>query len=225
MSAIRQLAAILFADIQGYTALMQADEAKAMIIRYKFQKTLTNEIKAHTGHIIQLNGDGAFCIFKSAIEAIHAAIEIQKQMLQEPNVPLRIGIHSGDVITEEKNVYGDGVNVASRIESFAVAGSVFISGKVYDEIKNQKDIEAVSLGKFELKNVSVPMEIFAISNSGLVVPKKEMLEGKGKPLLVSTSGQKKILRIVLPSLLVIIASVFLLTKYFFIGNANAEINS
>jgi class 3 adenylate cyclase len=108
LSKSRQLAAILFADIQGYTAIMEDDEAKAIIIRDKFQKVLANEIKPHNGRIIQLNGDGAFCIFKSAIEAVRAAIEIQVQVREEPYVPLRIGIHSGDIITEVKNVYGDG---------------------------------------------------------------------------------------------------------------------
>jgi len=214
MPATRQLAAILFADIQGYTALMQDDEVKAMIIREKFQKTLTNEIKSHNGRIIQFSGDGALCIFQSAIEAIHAAIEIQKQMLAEPKVPLRIGIHSGDVITEGKNVYGDGVNVASRIESFAVAGSVFISGRVYDDIKNQKDIEAVSLGKFELKNVTAPMEIFAISNSGLIVPSKQKLEGKGRGVSKRKISSRKNLVTLGAIVLIFIAAIFFYNKFF-----------
>lgn len=210
MPATRQLAAILFADIQGYTALMQDDEEKAIIIRDKFQKVLTHEIRLHNGRIIQLSGDGALCIFKSAIEAIRAAIGIQKQMREEPNVPLRIGIHSGDVVTEGKNVYGDGVNVASRIESFAVSGSVFISGKVYDEIRNHKDIEAVSLGKFELKNVSAPVEIFAVSNEGLILPKKEKLEGKGKGKKASNTR-----RWLLPAgFLIILLSVASYLKFF-----------
>lgn len=179
MSKSRQLAAILFADIQGYTALMEEDEAKAIIVRDKFQKVLTYEIKPHNGRIIQLNGDGGFCIFRSAIEAVRAAIEIQMHMREEPYIPLRIGIHTGDVITDLKNVYGDGVNIASRIESFAVPGSIFISGRVQEDIFDQRDIQSVSLGKFKLKNVFVPVEIFAVSNAGLVVPQGKKLEGKG----------------------------------------------
>lgn len=182
MSSTRQLAAILFADIQGFTAMMEDDEAKAIIIRDKFQQAITNEIKSHGGQVIQLNGDGAFCIFNSAREAIHAAIEIQMQMREEPKIPLRIGIHSGDIITDGKNVYGDGVNIASRIESFAVAGSVFISGRVHDDIRDQRDIQAVSLGTFELKNVNTPLEILAISTPGLIVPERKKLEGKGSRL-------------------------------------------
>jgi adenylate cyclase len=186
MPLMHQLTAILFADIVGYTALMQEDEENAIKVREKFERTLKTEIGAHAGRIIQRSGDGALCIFNSAIEAVAAAISIQKLMQAEPTVPLRIGIHSGDIIIEEENVYGDGVNIASRIESFAVAGSVFVSEKIYDEIKNQKKINTASLGKYQLKNVKAPIEIYAISNAGLNVPEKAELEGKGK----TVSGNK-----------------------------------
>jgi adenylate cyclase len=186
MPLMHQLTAILFADIVGYTALMQEDEENAIKVREKFERTLKTEIGAHAGKIIQRSGDGALCIFNSAIEAVAAAISIQKLMQAEPTVPLRIGIHSGDIIIEEENVYGDGVNIASRIESFAVAGSVFVSEKIYDEIKNQKKINTASLGKYQLKNVKAPIEIYAISNAGLNVPEKAELEGKGK----TVSGNK-----------------------------------
>ncbi|MEO5571183.1 MAG: SUMF1/EgtB/PvdO family nonheme iron enzyme [Bacteroidia bacterium] len=179
MSTSRQLAAILFADIQGYTALMQDDEAKANSFREKLKRNLDEETLLHNGRILKLSGDGALCSFNSAIEAVRAAIGIQEAMFMEPKVPLRIGIHLGDVMFEDGDVYGDGVNVASRIESFAVPEAVFISGKVFDEIKNQKDIEAVSLGRYLLKNVKEPVEIYAISNSGLQVPDKIKLAGKG----------------------------------------------
>ncbi|MBK6484606.1 MAG: tetratricopeptide repeat protein [Chitinophagaceae bacterium] len=182
MPLTHQLTAILFADIVGYTSLMQEDEEYAIKVREKFERTLKTEIGAHAGRIVQHSGDGALCIFNSAIEAVAAAISIQKLMQAEPTVPLRIGIHSGDIIIEEENVYGDGVNIASRIESFAVAGSVFVSEKIYDEIKNQKNISTVSLGKYQLKHVKTPVEIYAISNHGLIVPEKAVLEGKGKPV-------------------------------------------
>jgi class 3 adenylate cyclase len=118
----------MFADIQGYTALMQENESYAMIIRNKFQEVLENACKTHNGRIAEWSGDGALCVFFSDIEAVHAAISIQKEMIAEPKVPLRIGIHSGDILFNGDKIYGNGVNVASRIESFAVAGSVFISG-------------------------------------------------------------------------------------------------
>ncbi len=179
---MRQLTAIMFADIMGYTAMMQENEVQANVTREKFRKVLDREIISHNGRIIQYAGDGALCTFNSAVDAVRSAMEIQKQMRENPQVPLRIGIHLGDVTLDEKNIYGDGVNIASRIESFAVPGGVFISAKVYDEIKNQNDIEAISLGTYELKNVKQPMEIYAISNSGLNVPSKEPLKGKGKKI-------------------------------------------
>jgi len=221
MSTSRQLAAFLFADIEGYTALMQRDETRAILLRDKFQRTLEKEIKMRGGRIATFSGDGALCVFKSAIEAVRAAIAVQVGMRDEPVVPLRIGIHTGDVITEGKNVYGDGVNVASRIESFAVAGSVFISGKVADEIKNQQGIEVVTLGKFELKNVHAPVEIFAIRNESLVVPKKETLEGKGIPARKHSS--KKLLIGLLAAVALATITLFVYKKYNFVTAAASSI--
>ncbi len=186
MSQTRQLAVILFADIEGYTQMMQEDEVFAIAVGEKFRKTLTEKISSHEGRVYKWSGDGALCLFSSAVEAVYAAIEIQKRMAEEPKVPLRIGIHTGDVLIKEDDVYGDGVNIASRIESFTVPGSVFISAKVYSDIKNHRDIETVSVGKYKLKNVSEAVEIFAIRNEGLVVPVRKKLQGKG-----SAVSQKK----------------------------------
>jgi TolB-like protein len=120
------------------------------------------------------------CSFTSTIEGVRAALALQLNMQTDPVVPLRIGMHTGDVIFDENNIYGDGVNIASRMESFALPGSIFISGKVYDDIKNQKDIQTVSLGKYALKNVKEQVEIFAISNPGIKIPGTDSLEGKGE---------------------------------------------
>jgi eukaryotic-like serine/threonine-protein kinase len=180
MSQTRQLAAILFADIAGYTALMETDEVHAFTLRNKFKKALESETALHGGRIIKFSGDGALCSFESAGESVRAAISIQSAMRDEPKIPLRIGIHQADVVFEAGDVHGDGVNIASRLESFALPGSVFISAKVQDDIKNQKDILTQTLGKYALKNVKEPVEIFAISNAGLTVPRKLKLEGKGK---------------------------------------------
>jgi eukaryotic-like serine/threonine-protein kinase len=194
MLQTRQLAAILFADITGYTALMEADEAHALTLRSKFKKTLEFETALHKGRLIKFSGDGALCSFESAGESVRAAMGIQSAMQEEPKIPLRIGIHQADVVFETGDVHGDGVNIASRLESFAVPGSIFISAKVQDDIKNQKDILTQTLGKYALKNVKEPVEIFAVSNTGLVVPRKLRLEGKGKKYNPSRSvaGLKKI---------------------------------
>lgn len=192
----RQLIAIMFADIAGYTALMQEDEALAMQLRHKLQNKLEEEVANYHGRILEFRGDGALCCFTSTIEAVRAALALQLDMQSNPIVPLRIGMHTGDVVVEENGIYGDGVNIASRMESFAIPGSIFISGKVYDDIKNQKDIQTVSLGKYALKNVKKPVEIFAISNPGIKIPDKKNLEGKGEKVAEIKSIERSI--IVLP---------------------------
>lgn len=176
----RQLVAIMFADITGFTAMMQKDEILALASRQKLQEVINKEVARHNGRIIEFKGDGVLCSFLSTIESVNAAISIQQQMQAPPVVPLRIGIHTGDVIFENNNIYGDGVNVASRLESFAVPGSIFISGKVYDDIKNQKEIQTFSLGFYHFKNVDDDVEIFCISNPGLVIPAGNYLMGKGE---------------------------------------------
>ncbi len=180
MPVLRQLAAIMFADIVGYTAMMQDDEKAALRARQKLQKKLKAEVALHNGRILELSGDGALCYFSSTIESVRAALDVQLDMQSSPSVPLRIGIHTGDVLVDGNNIYGDGVNIASRMESFAVPGSILISGKTYDDIKNQKDIQTVSLGKYVLKNVKEQVEIYAISNEGIKVPDVASLAGKGE---------------------------------------------
>lgn len=166
----RQLAAIMFADMTGYTRMMQEDEQKATIHREKQKKALDTIIPSYNGKILQYFGDGTLSLFDSAINAVKAAIDIQYELQREPKVALRIGIHSGDVIYDQEGVYGDCVNIASRIEALSAPGGVLVSEKVYDEIKNQPDIKTVSLGKFNLKNVLRPVEVYAIANETLVIP-------------------------------------------------------
>ncbi len=167
---IRQLAAIMFADMTGYTALMQEDEERAHILRNRQRQTLENFIPGHNGKIIQYFGDGTLSIFGSAIDAVKSAIDIQKELQKEPRVKLRIGLHSGDIVYDSEGVYGDCVNVASRIEALSVPGAVLISDKVFDEVKNQAGIKTKLLGKFSLKNVTRKIEVYAITNEGLVIP-------------------------------------------------------
>src|SRR6187399_2722343 len=177
---MRQLAAIMFVDMAGYTALMQENEQLAKAKQKHLKEVLDTTVKNYNGKILQFNGDGALSIFSSAIDAVNSAIKIQKQLQQEPKVDLRIGLHTGDISIEDETIYGDGVNLASRIESLAVPGSIFISEKVADEVKNQTDISLHEMGYFELKNVKLPVRIFAVSNVGLVVPSRDELKGKTK---------------------------------------------
>jgi TolB-like protein/Tfp pilus assembly protein PilF len=177
---MRQLAAILFADMTGYTALMQDNEHLARQKRKRFKDVLEAAIEKYDGKILQNYGDGSLSIFNSAINSVSCAISIQQQLQLEPKVDLRIGIHTGDVVIEEESIFGDGVNLASRIESMAVPGGIFISDKVYDEIKNHENIKTRDLGFFELKNVKLPVHLFAIANDGIIVPSRDELKGKTK---------------------------------------------
>jgi adenylate cyclase len=177
---MRQLAAILFADMTGYTALMQEDEHLARQKRKRLKEVLEPTIAFHNGKILQYYGDGSLSIFNSAIDSVTCAIAIQQLLKQEPVVDLRMGIHTGDITIEDEAIYGDGVNLASRIESLAVPGGIFVSEKVYDEIKNQSGISTREMGYFELKNVKQPIRVFAISNKGLTVPTREEVKGKTK---------------------------------------------
>jgi TolB-like protein/class 3 adenylate cyclase/Flp pilus assembly protein TadD len=167
---VRQLTAIMFTDMVGYTALMQQDERRAKASRDRQRSVLEDRIAGHSGRILQHYGDGTLSVFRSAIDAVRCAVEIQERLRMPPPVPLRIGIHTGDVVHDEEGVFGDGVNVASRIQGLAVAGGILITGKVFDEVKNHGDIRTRSLGAFNLKHVQHPMKVFAVVNDGLSVP-------------------------------------------------------
>ncbi|HCR52877.1 MAG TPA: guanylate cyclase, partial [Cytophagales bacterium] len=177
---MRQLAAIMFSDMSGYTALMQQNEQSATTKRKRLKEVLETSVPNYNGKILQYYGDGALSIFNSAVDGVTCAMYIQELLKEEPTVDLRIGIHTGDISIENEVVYGDGVNLASRIESLAVPGSIFISEKVFDEIKNQENLSAVEMGYFELKNVVQPVRVFALSGNGLTVPARNVLKGKTK---------------------------------------------
>jgi len=172
----RKLVAIMFTDMVGYTALMQKDEPKARELIERHRIFLKPLVEKHGGEVIQYVGDGTFCRFESAIEAVTAAQEIHKVLEVEPEINLRIGIHIGDVVVDGDEVYGDGVNVASRLEPLAEAGGICVSNQVYENIKNQPGINLRSLGKQELKNVDEPMEVFAIDSSSGVEAVKSTVE-------------------------------------------------
>ena len=176
----RILAAIMFTDMVGYTALTQEDEKKSKEFRDRHREVLQNTTNKHNGKTLQYWGDGTLTIFDSAVEAVNCAIEIQRELQSEQKISLRIGIHVGDIVYDEEGIYGDGVNLASRLETLSISGGVLISYKVNDEIKNQHGISTKSMGEFELKNVKKPIEVFAITNEGLVIPKLEELKKKAR---------------------------------------------
>jgi len=172
---VRQLTAIMFSDMVGYTALMQEDEVRAMADRDRQREVLDRLIVGHGGEVLQVYGDRTLSVFRSAIEAVRCAVLVQTELRVGQPVALRIGVHTGDIVHDDDGVFGDGVNVAARIQGLSVAGGVLISGKVFDEVKNQPDISAKTLGQFSLKNVKRPMAVFAVTNAGLAMPKEDEL--------------------------------------------------
>ena len=184
----RKLAAILFADIEGYTALMQTNEQLALASLQKFKQTLDTQVPTHHGEIIQYYGDGCLAIFNSSVDATACAKSLQEAFQRKPKVPVRIGLHAGDVVLRDGNVFGDAVNIASRIESMGVVGSVLLSSTVKNQIKNQSQFDVSPLGRFEFKNVEGTMTVYALTNNGLVVPEGEKLEGKFKATTTQKEG-------------------------------------
>jgi len=176
----RKLRAIFFADIVGYTSLMQKDEAQASAFLQKFRNTLDKKVIDYEGDIIQYYGDGCLCTFESSVNAMNCAREVQTIFKTKPSLPVRIGMDSGDVVFEAGNVYGDTVNLASRIESLGIAGSILFSSRINRQIANQKSFKVTSLGSFDFKNVNQPMEVFALANEGFVIPRPAEMKGKLK---------------------------------------------
>ncbi len=163
MKEQRTLTAIMFTDIVGYTALMSKDEQNALRILQKSRDLLKSFIKKFNGEWLQAIGDGTLSSFASVVDAVNCALEVQRSLRDDPNISLRIGIHIGDVVIGEDEIYGDGVNVASRLETLADPGGICISGKVYSDIRNKPGMEAVFLGEKTLKNVDLPLKIYALT--------------------------------------------------------------
>ena len=135
-----KLAAILLADIVGYTALMQADEKAALQSLDKFKSVLETLVPLHKGEIIQFYGDGCLAIFNSSVDAMACAKQLQENFQTVPKVPVRIGLHAGDVVLKDDNVFGDAVNIASRVESMGIPGAILLSSNVRNQIKKPNRI-------------------------------------------------------------------------------------
>lgn len=169
----------MFTDMVGYTALLQADERLALDKRERYWAELEHNHESFGGTIVQRLGDGSMSMFPSSLAAVRAAVGIQGALAPQ-DVQVRVGVHVGEVIVEPERLSGDAVNIAARIESFAVPGGVLLSDAAYDQIRNQTDIRVVGLGRFKLKNVGRPFELYAVSADGVVVPDAQALDGKGE---------------------------------------------
>ncbi len=173
--AERRLAAILFSDLEGYTAQMGADEGRAIAAVQRARAQQHELVTRHHGDWLQEIGDGALCTFPSAVDAITCALEIQSAFAGDPDVRLRIGIHVGDVVISGRDIFGDGVNIASRIQALAAPGGICVSEKVYDEMRNKPGFEARPLGAQKLKNVDHPVRVFALEPEAQARPARRRL--------------------------------------------------
>jgi TolB-like protein/class 3 adenylate cyclase/Flp pilus assembly protein TadD len=171
----RKLAAILAADIAGYSALMGADEDATVRDLKEHQAAILPMIGDHGGRVIDTAGDGILAEFASVLSAVKCALAIQNTMAERNagvapprRMQFRIGINQGDVVFDEARLYGDGVNIAARLESIADAGGICISGKVYDEVAGRIAVTWQDLGPQQLKNISAPVRAYRLSTAGVI---------------------------------------------------------
>jgi adenylate cyclase len=159
----RELAAIMFSDIVGYTAIMGRDEREGLRAVREHREHLRSVLPQFNGRLIGEIGDGTLSSFHSAVDAVNCARELQATLVENPELRLRIGIHVGDVVFTDKTVLGDGVNIASRIHELAPPGGCCISERVYEEIRNKPEFHVKDLGEKHLKNVVRPIRAYALT--------------------------------------------------------------
>src|SRR5678810_620392 len=150
--------------------MMQQNEEKAVAVIKHYNSTLEKFVSQFNVQVLNYYGDGSLCIFSSATDAVNCSLAVQKDLKSEPVVPLRIGLHIGEVFFEDAKALGDGVNVASRVQSLGQENTILVSEEIYDKIKNNASITAASLGHFDFKNVGKPMEVLALTNEELFIP-------------------------------------------------------
>src|SRR6516165_5218191 len=170
MTQTRRLAPILAADVAGYSRLMGADEEGTHErLKAHFRDLVDLKIAEHRGRIVKNTGDGLLAEFPSVVDAVRCAVEVQRGMIvREPDVPqerrikFRIGVNLGDVIVAEHDIFGDGVNVAARLEALAEPGGICISRMVRDQIRDKLPYTFDDLGEQQVKNITRPVRVYAL---------------------------------------------------------------
>jgi len=182
MTAIRRLAAILAADVSGYSRLMGADE-EGTLERLKALRCelIDPKIAEYKGRIVKTTGDGMLVEFASVVDAVRCAVEVQQSMAErdsgiaaDSRIELRIGINLGDVIVEGDDLFGDGVNIAARIESLADPGGVFVSNTVYDHVRDRLPFGFDDLGEQQVKNIARPVRVYRVRDTVAKTPSAQI---------------------------------------------------
>ena len=166
----RKLAAIMFTDIAGYTESMSKSESNTLNLLEKKRSILNPLLKEYKGTFVKEIGDGTLSYFESAVNAATCAVKLQETTYDDKEMNIRVGIHIGDIVFKDGDVFGGGVNVASRLESIAPAGGVCVSKSVYDELSNQDDFDGIELGLQSLKGVGRLVEVFGLKGEKLNEP-------------------------------------------------------
>ena len=185
----RRLAAILATDVVGYSRMMEQDEAGTLAsLKQRLTSIVEPSIAEHHGRIVKLMGDGVLVEFASAVNAVACAIEMQKGLAaanacntDDRDILFRIGINLGDVVVQGEDIYGDGVNVAARLEEMADPGSIVISRKVHDEIGSKLPLTYEDLGERSLKNIAAPIRVYRIAVSAAPASAPAALPLPAKP--------------------------------------------
>jgi TolB-like protein/class 3 adenylate cyclase len=178
MSQTRRLAAILAADVAGYSRLMGSDEEGTLERLKALRRELVDpKVAEHHGRIVKTTGDGLLIEFGSVVDAVRCAVAVQQAMPErntsieaEKRIELRIGINLGDVIVEGNDLYGDGVNIAARIEALADAGGVFVSNTVHDQVRDRLPLVFEDLGEQQVKNITRPVRVYRVHDAGAASP-------------------------------------------------------
>jgi adenylate cyclase len=191
MASVRRLTAILAADVAGYSRLMGADEEGTHErLKAHLRDLVDPKIKEHRGRVVKNTGDGLLAEFPSVVNAVRCAVEIQRGMLDcEPDVPedrrirFRIGVNLGDVIVEEHDIFGDGVNVAARLEGLAAPGSICVSRVVRDQIRDKLPYPFEDLGEQSVKNIARPVRVYALRPGGVAEATTQRVPSASSSLL------------------------------------------
>jgi class 3 adenylate cyclase len=165
----RKLAAIFSADVKGYSRLMGSDEDSTVLTLTAYRKEISSLVNKHRGRVVDSPGDNLLAEFASVVDAVQCAVKVQeklksknKKLPEDRRMEFRIGINLGDVIERRKRIYGDGINVAARIEGLAEAGGISISGTAYDQVKNKLDLGFGYMGEQTVKNIAEPVRMYKV---------------------------------------------------------------
>src|SRR5437660_5275030 len=172
----RRLAAIMAADVAGYSRLMGADEEGTLAALKQLRRDLADpKIKEHRGRIVKTTGDGLLVEFASVVDAVRCAVEVQREMAaRNAGVPegrriqFRIGINLGDIIKDGRDIYGDGVNVAARLEALAEPGGICVNRVVRDQVRDKLDFALEDAGEQRVKNIARPLRVYRVRTGRVV---------------------------------------------------------